>query len=435
MKEVVDSLKKTLHERLASPFTGSFIVTWLIVNWRFILVILSGEKYSQKIIFIEAIYPLVWWKNLFFLVLLPAAGALFYISFYQIFLAKTLKVWIQGENAKAVAQEKRLFDEEERKELVAHVSELVRQNTDLDKENAQLNIKVKKFDKAILEKKNLQVKLDDITKKKDNAIIEIKKQKTENTKLKKERDIEKSENKKIKTLNDNIEKIIKEQSFKLSEMDNEIKARTVWHEKLESKNEKIKEENNSLKQNINIITEERDAEIKEKKKIHETILTLKKDLFVHTKEEEERLKKGWRNAVRERDQAIKEQDQAIKEQEKQKAVNSKLIKERDNMINMQKENEKQGMGNIKLIEERDSAVKALEHIKKEQDASQRLYVQTARERDQAIKENKQLIESKNLNVNTPASAFDLTGLVIKNKKNQVDDMQDDDIIDEIFEDR
>lgn len=43
MKELVDSIFKTFRERLTNPFFGSFVISWILWNWKFVLVFISDD--------------------------------------------------------------------------------------------------------------------------------------------------------------------------------------------------------------------------------------------------------------------------------------------------------------------------------------------------------------------------------------------------------
>lgn len=82
MKEVLDSLTTTLRERLVSPLAGAFIVSWLIINYKVVVVLTSGMKPHVKFPYIE---DFIWrdsyglWMNC---LVYPAIAALLYILIY-----------------------------------------------------------------------------------------------------------------------------------------------------------------------------------------------------------------------------------------------------------------------------------------------------------------------------------------------------------------
>lgn len=122
MKEELESVKTTLHARLTSPFTGSFIVSWLVVNWKIVLAFLSSEKYSNKVAHIEHICELHGWAYLFFW---PLGVALFYVFLYQFFLGVTQWGWIQGSNFNKKMQEKKLYTHKEVEEKIKRLDDII----------------------------------------------------------------------------------------------------------------------------------------------------------------------------------------------------------------------------------------------------------------------------------------------------------------------
>lgn len=109
MKEVLDSLTTTLRERLVSPLAGAFIVSWLIINYKVVVVLTSGMKPHVKFPYIEDViwrdsYGL-WMNSLVY----PAIAALLYIliypwparwllkySLYQQNITKLMKITVEG---------------------------------------------------------------------------------------------------------------------------------------------------------------------------------------------------------------------------------------------------------------------------------------------------------------------------------------------------
>lgn len=50
MKDIVESLTTAVKERLSSPFIGSFIISWSIINWKFYVILLFGSGVEPRII-------------------------------------------------------------------------------------------------------------------------------------------------------------------------------------------------------------------------------------------------------------------------------------------------------------------------------------------------------------------------------------------------
>lgn len=54
MKDIIDTIYKTSRERIANPIIGSFILSWLVFNWRpLAFFYLSNKKVEEKILYIN----------------------------------------------------------------------------------------------------------------------------------------------------------------------------------------------------------------------------------------------------------------------------------------------------------------------------------------------------------------------------------------------
>ena len=50
MIETLQNLKQTINERIKNPFIGAFFISWVIINWRPIFIILfSHDEIYNKI--------------------------------------------------------------------------------------------------------------------------------------------------------------------------------------------------------------------------------------------------------------------------------------------------------------------------------------------------------------------------------------------------
>lgn len=65
MKEMLESLTETIKERFKSPFFGTFIIVWIVINWRLLLFLaLSNDPIAVRIHVAEVCYIdnlLVFW--------------------------------------------------------------------------------------------------------------------------------------------------------------------------------------------------------------------------------------------------------------------------------------------------------------------------------------------------------------------------------------
>lgn len=51
--ELKNAVKAQLYEKAISPLSGAFILSWVVWNYRFILVLISSSSYSEKISYID----------------------------------------------------------------------------------------------------------------------------------------------------------------------------------------------------------------------------------------------------------------------------------------------------------------------------------------------------------------------------------------------
>lgn len=82
MKNLVDSIRVQIYERLNSPLFGSFVIAWLCWNHRFVAVLFSSLPIDQRFDFIDKhIYTTSWdkWEQG---LLYPLATAILFILVY-----------------------------------------------------------------------------------------------------------------------------------------------------------------------------------------------------------------------------------------------------------------------------------------------------------------------------------------------------------------
>ena len=61
LDELVKSVRMHLSERLTSPLLGAFVVSWIIWNFRFLLIVISAESVESKLRLIDHIaFPGIW---------------------------------------------------------------------------------------------------------------------------------------------------------------------------------------------------------------------------------------------------------------------------------------------------------------------------------------------------------------------------------------
>lgn len=99
LNELWDSTKSNLTDRLSSPLIGSFLVSWCLWNWKFLVILFSDANISQTFNMIESIsFPDL--KSIFiFGVACPLITSLFYIFLYP-FPARFVYGYVLNQNRK-----------------------------------------------------------------------------------------------------------------------------------------------------------------------------------------------------------------------------------------------------------------------------------------------------------------------------------------------
>jgi len=68
LKDVTDSIKASLYERVTSPLLGTFTIAWLLENWKILLIIVSGDgSVYERITYIQSNlldYASILWRPL-----------------------------------------------------------------------------------------------------------------------------------------------------------------------------------------------------------------------------------------------------------------------------------------------------------------------------------------------------------------------------------
>jgi len=83
-KELFDSSKHVLHERITNPFAGSFVLAWLTLNWELFYSLFTFDKETtldSKVSFIKGYISSHWLGDMF---LLPIGYAILIIIAYVI---------------------------------------------------------------------------------------------------------------------------------------------------------------------------------------------------------------------------------------------------------------------------------------------------------------------------------------------------------------
>ncbi|MND87508.1 hypothetical protein D3C76_528290 [compost metagenome] len=53
LNDIATSIKAQLYDRVSSPLLGSFIISWCLWNWKFLLILTSGLSATEKILYID----------------------------------------------------------------------------------------------------------------------------------------------------------------------------------------------------------------------------------------------------------------------------------------------------------------------------------------------------------------------------------------------
>lgn len=80
--EIVKSAKVQLSERIASPLIGSFVISWCLWNYKFLVILFSTASVAQTFALIDTIVFPTSWSLFLNGALLPAATAFAYIFIY-----------------------------------------------------------------------------------------------------------------------------------------------------------------------------------------------------------------------------------------------------------------------------------------------------------------------------------------------------------------
>lgn len=82
LKEILNSAKSTLTDRLSSPLLGSFLVSWCLWNWKFLVILFSDAGVTQTFAMVESIsFPdvnSIWRNGLAY----PLSTSLIYVFLY-----------------------------------------------------------------------------------------------------------------------------------------------------------------------------------------------------------------------------------------------------------------------------------------------------------------------------------------------------------------
>lgn len=141
MKDTINNIKDILNDRVSSPLAASFIISWLLVNYKFIIILLSMQSVENKFGLISTMFPI----DLFIpiastickLIILPLIFTAFYIYLYPI-PARRVYEHVRKEQLKL---EKLRNDIEKSTVLTSEQADELRRRHYLQVEELKLNIK------------------------------------------------------------------------------------------------------------------------------------------------------------------------------------------------------------------------------------------------------------------------------------------------------
>ncbi len=108
IEKIGKSLGSVIDERLSSPLVSGFVISWSIINWKFIAVLLSKNTVSKTIELADGLYPsaIDWfgWN-----VVAPLTAALAYVYLLPLLSRRVTKQW--RENQKLVEDDRKAVEE------------------------------------------------------------------------------------------------------------------------------------------------------------------------------------------------------------------------------------------------------------------------------------------------------------------------------------
>lgn len=164
LDDISKSLRTNLYERTSSPLFGAFIVSWLIWNYKTLLVIFSSLSVDKKINFIETNIYGADWSLLLGGVIYPLMSAIVFILVYpypaqwiyrywhnQQKVLKQIRQQIEDETPLTV-EEARLLRREHYRLATHYDEQLSKRNVEIDR----LKEIIKSLENELTEKEHLQ---------------------------------------------------------------------------------------------------------------------------------------------------------------------------------------------------------------------------------------------------------------------------------------
>ncbi|MHC9510896.1 hypothetical protein [Kangiella sp. M94] len=127
MQDIIKSIKAYLYDRSSSPLLGAFICSWLVWNYKLIIIVFSSEELSGKFVFISEYWSeqLFWGASYF---IFPSMLTALYIFAYP-YIAKpvyefSLKIQRELKKIKQQQENEMLLSVEESRQLRVEIASL-----------------------------------------------------------------------------------------------------------------------------------------------------------------------------------------------------------------------------------------------------------------------------------------------------------------------
>ncbi|MCW3161144.1 hypothetical protein [Chryseobacterium oryctis] len=151
MKDILSSIFETNKERLKNPIIGSFLTSWILINWKPILILIfSSKNIEDKIKFITLEY-----NNIFNILILPLLFSFLYIIVFPyllMFIDKLTKKATEGRKNEALNLT--ILDVKNKQKLAEEESELENIKASF-REKKDLNKKIEILTTQLDERENL----------------------------------------------------------------------------------------------------------------------------------------------------------------------------------------------------------------------------------------------------------------------------------------